>query len=1271
MNTKYVVQCVVCGHRMRVQEEHIGLTGQCGKCGNAVAITQDSVTLSTRSGSQTSSTTDSASGEVVNEKLDWKSGEILLDIYEVLSVLGEGGMGKVYRVRHRLWNIDLAVKSPRPSLLAKTKGGEHFERECETWINLGLHPNIVSCYYVRRIDQIPRIFAEFVEGGTLWQWILAKKFLADNQRTSVERILRVAIQIAWGLHHAHSQGLIHRDVKPGNVLMTLDGNAKVTDFGLAITREVTSDLPGGSGSATVSAGGMTPMYCSPEQAAREKISFKSDVWSFGLCVLQMFTRKIVWPSGQEAVKGLEYHLAKGQREENALKIPDEIVQVLIQCFQKDPAKRPASMMDIATRLAEIYRALLGTPFPLQPPKTTEAMAHSLNNRAVSLIDLGKSNEALQHWQKALQGETQHTQSTFNLGLIRWRTARISDDVLIKKMQEVSHLHPHDPVPLYLQAQIHLERGDCVSTLQISDELQKSHPNYNDIKAVHATAQQHVKDSRRLLYSFDAHADAANTVIIANDGDRVYSGSEDNTIKQWSMSQKDCVRVLHGHTGSVEGLSLSADGRILLSLSRDRTMRLWNTASGACIETIEGQRDGVQAACISPDGIKILSRGADDTAIVYDTERIERTHTLEGHIDFVTGVRWSRDMQHVYTSSQDGTLRKWDMYRAQCVQIFEGHQGPVTCLDLSADGSLLISGGADKSLRVWHTSTGQCLRVLVGHRHIVRSVSISDDGTACLSGSNDGTVRLWLVDSGRCIRTYDQHQDEVRSVSISRDGQFGVSVSRDKTLKHWKLTTPISSYLAPYALCKALRSEAVLTSELHFTEAMSKARATLKEGDLQAAAQCIRIARDQTGFARNPEAIRLWNRMYLGLPKERLNGVWEAGRFVGHSGAVFSLSLSADGRWLATAGGDGTIRMWETGTAKCVRTLTGHGAAVKSISMTGDARFLMSGSEDQTILLWDMSSGEVIRNFETQMGSVECVGLSPDGLWAVSGGWEFRLYEVATGRPLRVFEGHSADVTAVAWSPDCRYVLSASSDESIRMWEVATGNCVNVFQGSGGAFKSVAIGLSGGIAVGGTGHLFGRAGKIHVWDTASGAKLSTIEDHTGSISGVALSSDGRFLVSAGSDSTLRIHDLAEHTCIKVIQGHEGAVEDVRISMDGRFAATAGIDGMVKTWALDWDLGTAGEEEWDPAAGVYIDHFLTVHTPYAAELKPNVQPDLGLLNQALARKGKPIWNEVDFAQLLHTLGCAGFGWIAPDVVERELERMASRRTGITSIFRRSGR
>lgn len=179
---------------------------------------------------------------ISNEKIQ-KGGKIL-ETYQVTSDAIHGGMGSVWRVHHMNWNVDLAMKRPQPKYFAEAgeRRKEEFIAECENWINLGLHPNIVSCYYIRDISGVPSIFSEWMDGGSLKDCIRNGSVYTGSRPETIERLLDIAIRFANGLQYAHEAGLLHQDVKPDNLLLNKDREAKVADFGLARARARFADV---------------------------------------------------------------------------------------------------------------------------------------------------------------------------------------------------------------------------------------------------------------------------------------------------------------------------------------------------------------------------------------------------------------------------------------------------------------------------------------------------------------------------------------------------------------------------------------------------------------------------------------------------------------------------------------------------------------------------------------------------------------------------------------------------------------------------------------------------------------------------------------------------------------------------------------------------------------------------------------------------------------------------------------------------------------------
>ena len=298
---------------------------------------------------------------------EWREGRLLIDEYVVEKELGRGGMGRVWLVKRQSTGRRFAVKQ---ALIRDDKHRKAFLAELQTWIDLPEHPNIVPCRFFRTIGDEIVIFADYVEGGSLADWI------AKGKLTGVEQILDVAIQFAWGLHAIHERGLIHQDVKPGNVLMTPEGVPMVTDFGLARARLRAGDgslvspaLPPGEQSVLVSAGGMTPAYASPEQRAGQSLSRKTDIWSWGVSLLDMFMGGVSCAHGGQ----IAADVLSGCLEDGSFVLPDEVVGVLHRCFETKLGRRWGSFAEIVEALDALVRSRHGQAFrwtaPGQPDET--------------------------------------------------------------------------------------------------------------------------------------------------------------------------------------------------------------------------------------------------------------------------------------------------------------------------------------------------------------------------------------------------------------------------------------------------------------------------------------------------------------------------------------------------------------------------------------------------------------------------------------------------------------------------------------------------------------------------------------------------------------------------------------------------------------------------------------------------------------------------------------------------------------------------------------
>uniref|UniRef100_A0ACB8FFE7 F-box/WD repeat-containing protein 7 n=1 Tax=Sphaerodactylus townsendi TaxID=933632 RepID=A0ACB8FFE7_9SAUR len=263
------------------------------------------------------------------------------------------------------------------------------------------------------------------------------------------------------------------------------------------------------------------------------------------------------------------------------------------------------------------------------------------------------------------------------------------------------------------------------------------------------------------------------------GNRIVSGSDDNTLKVWSAVTGECVQTLVGHTGGV--WSSQMRDNIVISGSTDRTLKVWNADTGECVHTLYGHTSTVR--CMHLHGTRVVSGSRDATLRLWDIETGQCLHVLMGHVAAVRCVQY--DGQKVVSGAYDYTVKVWDPETESCIHTLQGHTNRVYSLQF--DGIHIVSGSLDTSIRVWDAESGSCLHMLVGHQSLTSGMELRDN--ILVSGNADSTVKIWDIKTGQCLQTLQgpsKHQSAVTCLQFS--SKFVVTSSDDGTVKLWDLKT---------------------------------------------------------------------------------------------------------------------------------------------------------------------------------------------------------------------------------------------------------------------------------------------------------------------------------------------------------------------------------------------------------------------------------------------------------------------------------------------------
>ncbi|WP_165841048.1 WD40 domain-containing protein [Larkinella punicea] len=288
--------------------------------------------------------------------------------------------------------------------------------------------------------------------------------------------------------------------------------------------------------------------------------------------------------------------------------------------------------------------------------------------------------------------------------------------------------------------------------------------------------------------------------------------------------------------------------------------------------------------------------------------------------------------------------------------------------------------------------------------------------------------------------------------------------------------------------------------------------------------------------------------------------------VGHTEDIHSLAYSPNGRYVLSGSVDRTLKLWEFGTGKLLRTFEGHLYSVNSAVFSRNGMYILSGSSDSTLKLWQVNTGKLVRTFEGHAGWVTSVAFSPNGKLVLSGSDDktIKLWDVNTGKLMQTFEGHADEVNSVAFSPNEKYIVSGSddyygsTDGTVKLWDVRTGTLIRMLKGHTDNVKSVAVSPDGKYIVSGS-----DDETLKLWQVTTGKLIQTFKGHAASVSSVLFSQDGSQIVSLDDDNSVRFWEVPTGKLIRTFETFFG--ESADLSPDGKYLVT-GLGNSIGYWEV---------------------------------------------------------------------------------------------------------
>ncbi|MEQ1698306.1 MAG: TIR domain-containing protein [Hyphomicrobiaceae bacterium] len=671
-----------------------------------------------------------------------------------------------------------------------------------------------------------------------------------------------------------------------------------------------------------------------------------------------------------------------------------------------------------------------------------------------------------------------------------------------------------------------------------------------------------------------------------DGTRFATASWDASARVWDSASGLEIARLVGHEDALLSLAWSPDGKRLVTTSKDRTARVWDALTGKQKSRFEGHRSEVYRAKFSPDGVQVVTTSAGRFAHVWDAETGKPVAQFEQHAGELSSGEFSPDGRLIVTaspSSRDSTARVWDAANGKEITVLLGHEYGVNRAVWAPDGARVATASNDKTARVWDLASGHGVMVLSGHTEFVWSVAWSPDGKYLATASFDTSARVWDAATAREVVRFDGHTGPVVGAEFSPNGRLVVTASTDGTARLWDVTTGKE--------VARLMGHCLPNVELETPGCLVHSAAFNTDGS-----RVLTASDDQTA--------RVWDTAIVGKLNE-LRGHCPPGENYGPAGCnVSGITFSPGGSRVLTNSGDRTARIWSVESRAELVQLRGHTGRVLRAAYSKDGTRVVTTSTDDTVRVWDAASGVQIARLDgltiRDTVSVESVEFSPDGSRLVTASYSgaARLWDSWTGKQLLTFNGHTDAIWSASFSPDGTRIVTASRDKTARVWDVTSGAEIARLVGHEGDLNSAKF-RSGGTQVVtasfdqtvrvwdvANGKEIRKLGlnsvksidaegflalvlswnKAEIWDIETGKNLMNFAGHTDTIRVADFTADGKRIVTAGDDLTVRLWDAASGKELTHLKGHTNSIRTIAFNSSGDSIAAISLDDNIRVWGV---------------------------------------------------------------------------------------------------------